>query len=112
MPNVTVRINQAGIDEFKVGPIEEWLGGVLIDAHREAVSLVNVDTGNLRSSIGFGLERRGGDPVGYLFAGTNYAIFQEFEPGETIPGVGRRKRRGGKPFLRPGVMKALQKYTR
>jgi hypothetical protein len=107
---VRVTINRGGIERMKSVDINQWLAtDILPAAHREAVALVNYDFGHLRSSIGTAIEP---GPVGFLFAGTNYAIWQEFEPGEAIPGVGTRRRRGGKPFLRPAVIRALKPYTK
>lgn len=112
MAIVNVRINNQGIQRLQRDEIAPWLQkDILSVAEREAKGNVNVDTGNLRSTIGTAIEIINGVPVGFLFAGTNYAIPQEFEPGETIPGRGSRRRRGGKPFLRPAAMAALAPYN-
>lgn len=120
MAQIRVTMNRAGIEALKRDDITKWLlNDILEPAKREAQALVNVDFGILKGSIGTAVDP---GPVGFLFAGTDYAVWQEFEPesreylGSTldsyIPGVGKRKRKGGKPFLRPGVIKALQPFTR
>ena len=44
---------------------------------RRATQLVPVDTGRLKSSIGYHVERTGGGPVGYVGSEVEYAIFVE-----------------------------------
>ncbi len=111
--NVTVTMIPAGLDKLKTESVARWLQtDILETAKREAVALVHKDDGDLMGSISTAIENGPEGPVGYLFAGTNYAIWQEFEPGENIPGVGTRIRSGGKPYLRPAAFKALQPYTR
>lgn len=109
------RLNRRGIDALVEGDIEEWLTKVLVDAQREAKNEVNVDSGFLKSRIKPQIDTTGqrDKPIkGSLVAETDYAVWQETEPGDSIPGIGTRKRRGGRPFLRPGVQKALAPYTR
>jgi len=107
--------NPVGFKRFVDSDIEEWLTGVLIDAQRFARDEVHIDLGFLKSRIQTELERRSDRNmpiVGHLTADANYAVWQEFLPDESIPGVGVRKRAGGKPYLRPGVVKALGPYIR
>lgn len=105
------RINQRGVDELQTRGMEPFVFKVAETAAAIARGLVNVDSGELRSTIGTAFETAGGVFVGFVTAGTAYAIWQEFEPGEVLPTGGTRKRRGGKAFLRPGIMQALQPYT-
>lgn len=108
-----IQVDQRGIDELARTEIAPWLQSQILEpAATEARGTVNVDSGLLRSTIGTAILEENGQPVGFLYAGTNYAIWQETEPGDAIPGGGTRRRGGGKPFLRPAVMKALAPYTR
>jgi hypothetical protein len=102
------RENPAGLAALRTDGMAEFITRVSERAATEAKRLVNVDTGDLRSSISARVDV-GSDPAtGYVFATKNYAIWQEFEPGEDIPGIGTRRRRGGKAFLRPGVQIAIR----
>jgi len=102
------RVNVAGYKALRTDGMAEFITRVSERGATEAKRLVNVDTGDLRSSISARVDI-GADPAtGYVYATKNYAIWQEFEPGEDVPGYGTRRRRGGKPFLRPGVETAIR----
>jgi len=112
--SVKVTMIPGGVDVLTDIQIKQWFVGVLIDAQRFARNEVHVDTGYLRGRIVWSVDpgEAFGEPfVGRLHGDTNYALWQETEPGDSIPGVGTRIRSGGKPFLRPGVLKALRPYT-
>lgn len=103
------RENPAGMAALRTDGMAPFIARVVETGATNAKLLVNVDTGDLRSSITARVDA-GADPVvGWVYATKNYAIWQEFEPGEDIPGVGTRRRRGGKAFLRPGVQQAIER---
>lgn len=111
---VNVTMLPAGLEALEQIQIKQWFVGVLLDAQRFARREVNVDTGFLRGRIVWAIEpgESKGEPfIGRLIGDTNYALWQETEPGDDIPGVGTRIRSGGKPYLRPGVLQALRPYT-
>lgn len=107
-----VRILKLGIDQLQDKELVPWLQGLLNTAQRTAVREVNKDTGNLANSIETRIETGGGKLAGFVEATANYALWQETVPRDQIPGVGERKRSGGKPYLRPGLLEAIRPYIR
>lgn len=113
-----VVILNSGVKRMAREDVAPWLQKVLNTAQTEARNLVNVDTGDLKASITTAIEHEP-DIVGFVLANKNYAIWQELEPGDrtaylpvtTGPGAPTRKRKGGKAFLRPGVLKAIRQHT-
>lgn len=70
-------------------------------------ALVHKDTTSLQGSIRIdpeGVRREGGQlSLDWGSHDIEYAIWQEFLPGEEMPGVGTRLLAGGKPYLRPSA---------
>lgn len=107
-----IRLRPGGERDVATRIVEPWLRtDVLEKARTNAVRLVKVDTGYLRSTIATRIERPAtGQIVGILEATADYALWQETEPGDAIPGYGTRQRPGGRPYLRPAVFEALRPY--
>lgn len=112
MTDVKVTILPGGLRRLQDDILEPWLIARLEKGRGVSVREVNVDTGSLRSSIQTRISKTDGRLVGYIEALNDYALWQETEPGDIIPGVGTRIRSGGKPYLRPGLYEAIRPYLR
>lgn len=106
--------SQAGKDAIKAATVE-WLIQACMLVEGFAVSMVPVNTGNLKQSIGYQVDEQ--TLTGYVGANAQYAVYVEFGTGEFAEnGQGRKggwfyKDWGGEwmftwgmdpqPFLRP-----------
>lgn len=75
----------------------------------KAKRLVHVDTGALRASITYRLEEDAEGRVAFVGSNSDYAIYQELEPGDIFPAQSGkysgspRDDPGGRPYLRPAL---------
>jgi len=83
----------AQLFESPQGPVAKEIARRTIRVHNRAKQLCPVDTGRLRSSISWRLERVGGTVVGVVGTNVEYAPYVEF---------GTRHNRS-QPFLRPAL---------
>lgn len=96
MADVRVVIDRAALAELLTGPngaVAKEITRRTIRVHNRAKQLCPVDTGRLRSSISWRIDRVGGQAVGVVGTNVNYAPFVE---------LGTR-RMSARPFLRPAL---------
>jgi len=87
--------------------IEQGMKETASDCIATSKALVHKDTTSLQGSIrmdGRGVRREGGQiSLDWGSYGIDYAIWQEYLPGEELPEGGTRLLSGGKPYLRPSA---------
>lgn len=95
---MTFKADPAGIRALGDDPrLHAFMDNIGRDAVAAAKDIVDVDTGKLRDSIDYRVEREDGLPVTTVYFGKFYGMFKEFGT-STHP---------ARPFLRPGVLKVI-----